>query len=68
MFNLPGVLILSKSRYNVEPISEVYIELFYDNLASKFQLTTCFHVMVDLFPNKAPEFRDIVYNMFEEVN
>lgn len=25
VFNLPGILVLSKPRYNVEPISEIYI-------------------------------------------
>lgn len=67
MYNLPGILVLSKPRYNVEPISEIYIELFYDNLASKYQLAACFPVMIELFQSKKNEFKEIVYNMFEEV-
>jgi hypothetical protein len=57
VFNLPGILVLSKPRYNIEPISEIYIELFYDNLASKFQLAACFHVMIDVFPSKKADFK-----------
>jgi|JI6StandDraft_1071083.scaffolds.fasta_scaffold24285_4 hypothetical protein len=57
VYNLPGILVLSKPRYNVEPISEIYIELFYDNLASKFQLAACFHIMVEVFPGKRQEFK-----------
>lgn len=29
LYNLPGILKLSKTYYNIEPISEVYIGLFY---------------------------------------
>ena len=43
LYNLPGILKLSKSFYNIEPISEVYIGLFYENVASKPQLLSCLH-------------------------
>jgi len=52
IYNLPGILILSAPLYKVDPICDIYVELFYEAASNKLLLASYFHEMVRLFPSK----------------
>jgi hypothetical protein len=66
-YNLPGVLALSAPLYRVDPLCDVYAELFYQPLANKLLLASYFHEVAKLFPAKAADLRDLLYWMFGEL-
>jgi hypothetical protein len=66
-YSLPGVLTLSAPLYRVDPLCDVYVELFYQPLANKLLLASYFHELARLFPSKAAELRDLLYWVFGEL-
>lgn len=52
VYNLPGILSLASFNYSVDPICDVYVEMFYDSNIEKMTLAAYFHEMVRIFPKK----------------
>ena len=63
-YNLPGVLALSSPLYRVDPLCDVYIELFYQPATNKLLLASYFHEVARLFTAKAAYLRDLLYWIF----
>lgn len=67
IYNLPGILILAAPLHRVDPICDIYIELFYEPLTDKLLLASYFHEMVKLFPSKWAELKEVAFWMFQEL-
>ena len=52
VYNLPGILILAVPFHRVDPLCDLFVELFYYPKVNKFVLAAYFHEMVKLFPSK----------------
>jgi len=63
IYNLPGILTLASTYHRVDPICDIYIDLFYNPKSNKITLASYFHEMVRLFPSKWVELRDLLYWM-----
>jgi hypothetical protein len=66
-YNLPGILLLSSHLYKVDPVCDVYIELFYQPLTNKLLLASYFHEIAKLFPSKSHDLKELVYWMLNEL-
>lgn len=66
-YNLPGILLLSSSLYKVDPVCDVYVELFYQPVTNKLLLSSYFQEIARLFPNKFNDLKEVVYWMFNEL-
>ena len=64
---MPGILTLSAPLYRVDPLCDIYVELFYQPLANKLLLASYFHEVAKLFPSKAVDLRDLLYWMMGEL-
>ena len=67
VYNLPGILTLAAPYHRVDPLCDIYIELFYHPLADKLRLASYFGVMVRLFPSKGGELKDLLSWMLGEL-
>jgi hypothetical protein len=63
VYNLPGILILAAPYHRVDPLCDLFVELFYNPKVNKIVLAAYFHEMVRLFPSKWGELKDLVYWM-----
>ena len=52
IFNLPGILQISKKNYRVDALCEVYAELFFHPDSDTLLLVSYLHEMVKMFPSK----------------
>ena len=66
-FNLPGVLSLATPFHRVDPLCDVYIDLFYNPKSNKTLLASYFHEMVDLFQSKSRDLKELFYWMLQEL-
>lgn len=57
VFNLPGILILAAPYHKVDPLCDIFIDLFYNPKSDKLVLASYFHEMVKLFPSKWTDLR-----------
>lgn len=67
IYNLPGILLLSKKYHRVDPLCDVYAELFYHSQSDTFMLVSYFHEMAKMFPSKKNILRETVFSFFSEV-
>lgn len=58
---------ISSPIYKVDPICEVYMELFYQPLSNKALLSSYFHEIAKMFPSKSNDLKEVVYWMFNEL-
>ena len=63
VYNLPGILSLAAPFHRVDPLCDIFVELFYNPKANKLLLTSYFHEMAKLFPAKWNELKDLFYWM-----
>ncbi len=63
IFNLPGILLLAAPYHKVDPLCDIYIDLFYNPKSNKLTLASCFHEMVKLFPSKWHDLKELFYWM-----
>ena len=66
-FNLPGVLTLAAPYHRVDPLCDIYIDLFYNSKSNKILLTSYFHEMVALFPSKGKDLKELFFWMLQEL-
>lgn len=62
-FNLPGILALAAPYHRVDPLCDIYIDLFYNPRSDKLLLASYFHEMVRLFPSKWADLRELFFWM-----
>ena len=67
IFNLPGILLLAKKYHRVDPICELYAELFYNPEADTILLVSYFHEMAQMFLNKTKLLKDVAYGLLNEI-
>ncbi len=67
VYNLPGILILAAPYHRVDPLCDIFIELFYNPRTNKMVLASYFHEMVKLFPSKKLDLRELFYWMMSEL-
>ena len=67
VYNLPGILILAAPYHRVDPLCDIFIDLFYNPKTNKTVLASCFHEMVKLFPSKGSDLKDLFYWMLNEL-
>lgn len=67
IFNLPGILLLAKNHHRVDPLCEVYTELFFNPDADSLLLASYFHEIAQMFPSRRRLLRDTAYNLFQEI-
>ena len=67
IYSLPGILTLAAPLHKVDPLCDVYVELFYSPIANKLTLASYYHEMAQLFPSKADPLKDLLYGMLNEL-
>ena len=67
IYNLPGVLFLSRRHLLLDSLCDVYVELFFHPDSDTLLLVSYFHEMVRMFPSKYKALREIIYNLLNEV-
>lgn len=63
VYNLPGILILAAPYHKVDPICDIFIDLFYNPKSDKLVLASYYYEMVNLFPSKWADLRELFYWM-----
>lgn len=67
VYNLPGILSLAAPMHRVDPLCDIYAELFYSPIANKLTLASYYHIMAQLFPSKADNLKELLYWMMNEL-
>lgn len=57
IYNLPGILKISAALYKVDPLCDIYMDLYYSPISNKMLLASYYHEMVCLFPAKSNELK-----------
>ena len=67
VYNLPGILMLAAPYHKVDPLCDIYIDLFYNSKSNKLVLASSFHEMVKLFSSKWSDLKELFYWMLNEL-
>jgi hypothetical protein len=67
IYSIPGILLLASPHHRVDPLCDIYCELYYNPKTNKLLLAGYFHEMVKLFPTKWGDLKDLVYWMLSEL-
>ena len=53
--------------HRVDPICDIYAELYYSPIANKLTLASYYHIMAQLFTSKTENLKELLYWMMNEL-